>query len=206
MFENPRVWGQHSKAIRWDSNIDVWFSEKVMNEWEGFQSRHRTKLPSWSTFAAFIHSLKIKPFKSKSCLGRLHLTNRFAELGFCARPTPVELGLWIAQSPGLGAFAGLEALGFQLRTANDAVLAVSMIHADILHHFDDAFRTEIDYSCIVLENMLCKVSRLVKYLPRLSKKFSIWVWALDYLAVDDTSFDVAAPFDLDVFRQRTVTY
>ncbi|KZV90367.1 hypothetical protein EXIGLDRAFT_694709 [Exidia glandulosa HHB12029] len=182
IVKNSKVWGQPSVAISMsDARIDGWFSPTVMDAWEEFVSEHRHAKPTWSTFDRFVQSLGVIPFKSKECLGRLHVVNRFAELGFCELPTMVELGEWIADHPNLGAFGGLETLGFRMTSKNDVVLAISMINKEIIRVLGVEERKEISYSGITLENALCKVSRLFKFLPKLRKNLSLWVWAVTYL-------------------------
>lgn len=117
---------------------------------------------SWSEMAKEIDKWNISPFKGDSLSG-LHLRNRLAHLGMCRPATVVEIGQWIAGHRSLGAFAGLRVLGFgPLDTTNNVVHAVQMVY----DHFDEnttaAQKDVLRFNAAMVENFLCKVSRVTK--------------------------------------------
>jgi len=189
---NPKCWGQycshiglfkhtggsspqnvqnHVQAIR-DKLVPFWdvtIQEKWM-EWLGHlagqnPSTYTGLLPTYHSAVEFISNCNIVPFQSG--LTQLQFVNNLALMGICQHPSVHDMSLWIFKHQRLGAYAGLQQLGFKLHgerkgkqhwvTWVKAAFQCVYDHLDIHLCQDD--KDELKFGVIFVEHLLCKLGR-----------------------------------------------
>ncbi|KAJ7238532.1 hypothetical protein B0H12DRAFT_1025713 [Mycena haematopus] len=151
-----------------------------------------------------------------SGLAPLQFANNLTLAGIATPPSPSEMAQWICVHKGLGAFAGLQACGFNLpkNASPAAVRAAFFCFFSWLDHFlteDD--KEVLGFGTIFVEHLLCKVGRWKKQLYTmtakkvdLSKKAQELFEGKPWLAGENLADHMKWPipscteFDVSVFR------
>ncbi|EJD41124.1 hypothetical protein AURDEDRAFT_169903 [Auricularia subglabra TFB-10046 SS5] len=192
------VWGQPAAGIGFQS-VDSWFAPELIDEWKEFARELSVRPKPWKEVFDWIGDRHVQPFKMDTTLGRFHLTNQLVEAGLVIEPTIQDIAEWIARCTDKGAFAGLIKLGFTLRTTDDIAQALSMIDTHIKLVFVDHLKA-MNYGTIVLENILCKVSRINSALSRQTKQ-SLEGLGNEYFAFREWLISSVDTLDLEAFRR-----
>ena len=192
-YQDPKCWGQHcqqlslrptvhtsnnaatSKQMTVSEKLSPYWTPSVQSKWLTFlgpllnqdpTSFHGT-LHSFKSALTFINSLKLSPFKNG--VTQLQLVNNLALMGLCQPPSIADISSWISQNRNLGAFAGLQQLGFNLSweakgKKNEIWLpwiksAFQCIYDHLDMHLTDLDKKELRFGVIFVEHLLCKVGR-----------------------------------------------
>ena len=156
---------------------------------------------TWRETLNFIYDLDVSPFHSG--LTAFQMANNLAILGICHPPTPLEIVEWMDENRGLGAFRGLEQLGFTLSTL-ETIYAAFMIVYDHLDHFlIDRDRDILKFGAMLVEHILCKVVRWEDRVGT-SRMAAICKEVLDHpdISVADVDDHVRCPFPAYATSER----
>ncbi|RDB25058.1 hypothetical protein Hypma_007527 [Hypsizygus marmoreus] len=123
-------------------------------------STYMGKRQSWSSTIHMLIDLKIPGFMSG--LTVMQTANALAISGIIEPPELTELADWIWQNHRLGAFAGLQRLGFCLPNRKAVYVALTCLYTFLDNHLTDDDKTILGFGTIGLEHALCKVSRWSK--------------------------------------------
>src|SRR5882762_4262934 len=193
-YQDPRCWGQHcqqlglhptvnlsndastSRQITITEKLTPYWTSSIQSKWLTFlgplvdqdPSTFCGPLHSFDSTLTFISGLKLPPFKSG--LTHLQLVNNFALLGICQPPSVADISSWISQNRNLGAFAGLQQLGFNLsweakgKKKSEILLpwvksAFQCVYDHLDMHLTDLDKKELRFGVIFVEHLLCKVGR-----------------------------------------------
>jgi hypothetical protein len=178
---DSKVWGQPSDQLKHNptdkqsgqhlslaDKFTPYFSLAVQEQWVKWlgpmahmdPSQYKGPRPGWRQAIDFVRSFQFDGVKGAG-LTTLQLANNLVLLGICDPPEPEEMGLWISENPGLGAFKGLEALGFVLPDA-DALLtqiAFQCVYIHLQDNLSDDDKEILGFGVIFVEHVLCKVAR-----------------------------------------------
>ena len=96
-------------------------------------------------------------------LTALQFANNLVFLGICEPPSPASVANWIAANGKLGAFHGLDEMGFSIRTSDPLVVRAAffcvIVHMD--KFLSPKAKEALEYSPIFVEHVLCKVKRWI---------------------------------------------
>lgn len=106
-------------------------------------------------------------FRGVNNLTLLQLTNNLAYLGLCEKPSFDELAAWISNND-LGAISGLEFLGFKktLGQPRRTRTALMLLYTHLEEHLLKEDQDTLTLDTVLLEHILCKVSRWLKVYNR----------------------------------------
>lgn len=178
--DNSRVWGQPNKFIGFGGGalhqrFSKYFTLEFGMKWTQFlgdlagmdPNTYSGPRHSWTHTLNFVQRLGVPPFGSG--LSPFQVANHLATYKVCLPPTCDEMALWIHQHPKLGAWKGLEALGFQLDSKD--VRTTRIAFGAVYNHMDN-FLTPQDKGdlswgsgVIFTEHLLCKIVRWKGYAP-----------------------------------------
>ncbi|KAF8231274.1 hypothetical protein L208DRAFT_1277894, partial [Tricholoma matsutake] len=85
------------------------------------------------------------------------LANYLVFLGIACMPTCSDLADFIHSNRWLGAFCGLESLGFMMKNCTSVHAAFICIHQHLDRHLMQADKELLGFSPIFMEHLLCKV-------------------------------------------------
>ncbi|KAK0463167.1 uncharacterized protein EV420DRAFT_1264740 [Desarmillaria tabescens] len=98
-----------------------------------------------------------------SGLTPLQFANNLLFSGIIQTPSVAMVGTWISHNRGLGAFAGLEKMGFVMTDVASVVAAFAIVHDTLDEHLSESDREILGFSqgfaTVFVEHLLCKVSR-----------------------------------------------
>ncbi|RXW12133.1 hypothetical protein EST38_g13721, partial [Candolleomyces aberdarensis] len=177
-YDDNRAWGQPSNLLSaqptqrgkngakftLQAKFTPYFEDRVVNNWTSFlgvmagQDYQKWTGPrkSWKEALEMVHGLRISGIGG---LTALQLVNSLALFGVVDMPDQRTLADWIWERPQLGAFRGLEAIGFNIVNTNAARFSFNLVYS----HLDQAMSNEdkdlIGFSTIFVEHLLCKVVR-----------------------------------------------
>ncbi|KAF8177321.1 hypothetical protein K438DRAFT_1606436 [Mycena galopus ATCC 62051] len=196
MVDDPNVWGQAANdlcitpTIRFTNGIRIsvankiqpYFTDVIQARWAQWLGPLFRQNPesytgerhSWTATIAMIRSLGIPGIKGLG-LTTLQLANNLALLKICSPPSAAEMGAWIAENPGLGAFKGLVLLGFNIRASDPlttrAAFQICYDHCDRYLSKED--KELLGFGAIFVEHLLCKVQRWQeRYNAAMATKFA----------------------------------
>jgi len=181
---DDKIWGQPSNFLNimptnaacvtcmLEEKFGPYFAGEVQTTWVTWlgdlvnkdPATHKGDLNSWSSAMDMMNSLSLLGFKTG--LTVFQLVNSLVFLGLAKMPSPVEVADWIFDHGKLGAYRGLQQLGFSCPDLGSVWSAYMIVY----NHLDQ-FLTEDDkkilgFSPIFVEHLLCKVvqweSRLVE--------------------------------------------
>ncbi|KAJ7232100.1 hypothetical protein C8J57DRAFT_1030944, partial [Mycena rebaudengoi] len=144
------------------------YDDQVQTEWMTFLGAmagqdprtYTGKRPSWKDGLDFIQTLKLFGVMGEG-LTTLQLANNLAILGICDNPDASSMAAWISGLKELGAFKGLQVLGFNLRLSDPIATCAAFLcvynHLD--NHLTDKDKEELGFGAIFVEHALCKVQR-----------------------------------------------
>lgn len=181
--DNPAIWGQPSRQLSIVSHKTPYstlmdaiitkfqrnFTDKIQLQWKDFlgdmygvdpglyQGERRT----WKEALELMTSLNIAGFKNG--LTTLQSANLLAFAGIVQPPDAMIMGAWIHHHNDLGAYRGLQALGFRLSDISSVVAAFLIVHNHLNKNLseEDSLILGFDsgFSTIAVEHILCKVTR-----------------------------------------------
>ncbi|KAF8197195.1 hypothetical protein K438DRAFT_1444669, partial [Mycena galopus ATCC 62051] len=120
---------------------------------------------TWADALRWIVEAKLSGFGSG--LAPLQFANNLTLAGIATPPSPAEMAQWIYLNKGLGAFAGLQACGFQLpKNASPAAVRAAFFcfYAWLDHFLTKEDKAVLSFGTILAEHLLCKVGRWKKRL------------------------------------------
>lgn len=122
--------------------------------------KYKGILQTWGRGLSFINGLNIDGFKTG--LTPLQTVNAMAFGSLIKSATLEEMAGWIWNNWTLGAFRGLQALGFVLLSYKAVLVALTVVYNHLDDHLGEADRKELGFDrfgVIVVEHLLCKVVR-----------------------------------------------
>lgn len=179
-FQNPAVWGQtccHLTIYKPDNQellsqrLDEFFSAQVQDAWIQWLGDLADKDPAergedqrkpWGSALDFVQGLNIAGCKSG--LTPVQLANSLCLAGIVKDPTKEEIVTFISKNLGLGAYRGLELLGFQLhgssrKNPSHIRNAFSHVYRFLDEHLTDSDKDLLHFGVMFVEHLLCKVVR-----------------------------------------------
>jgi hypothetical protein len=143
----------------WTTDVqDAWvkFLEDILDEDPLTYTGHRQ---AWRDVQKLLENLNISAFGSG--LTPFQLANHLVALKIVASPTAIDIADWIYKNPKLGAFRGLEDLGFFVSKNNLMSVRGAFI---CIYNFFEEHLTEQDkkllfFGPIFVEHILCKIPR-----------------------------------------------
>lgn len=141
----------------WDSSVQDNWVEFLGDFLDVDPSTSSAKKPTWLYTMLFFNHLSIPLFGKGLTL--LQTVNNLVFANIVAMPTEIDVAIWIYHNQSLGAYAGLQLLGF-----SNMNLATSVIYAfKAVYDHLNAFLTPDDkeilgFNPIFLEHTLCKVA------------------------------------------------
>ncbi|KAJ7045949.1 hypothetical protein C8F04DRAFT_1066822 [Mycena alexandri] len=179
---DPNVWGQASnhltlnptiprsggKTVSSEDKFSPCYMPVIPSTWTDFIGPLRNQDPvtyigprrTWLDAVQMIRSLGIDGVKGNG-LTTLQLANNLVLLGICVEPTAAQMGAWIADNPGLGAFKGLVLLGFKINESDPAAIhaAFQVFYNHLDTYLSDDDKRLFTFGAIFVEHLLCKVQR-----------------------------------------------
>ncbi|KAJ7623921.1 hypothetical protein DFH06DRAFT_1142756 [Mycena polygramma] len=182
VLNDANVWGQAANdlcltpTIRYSNGLSLsiaakvnpYFTPELQMGWTAWlgalagedPATYQGSRHSWREAMDMIKSLGISGVKGDG-LTTLQMANNLVFLQLCTAPTAADVGAWIAENPGLGAYRGLVLLGFKLHLSDPlATRAAFQIVYDHCERFLTAEDKEaLGFGAIFVEHLLCKVQR-----------------------------------------------
>ncbi|KAF4581535.1 hypothetical protein EYR38_002864 [Pleurotus pulmonarius] len=181
--DNPRIWGQPCRQLsvlsKKQSNLsrlqalhakfDEYFSSSVVAKWKAFLGELLDQNPkgntlskrSWQDALDFVAGLGISGFKNG--LTTLQAANLLVFAGIVEPPQPLVISGWIFSHKDLGAFHGLQRLGFKVNGIASVVAAFYTVHNHLQNHLSESDKANLGcsqgLSAIFVEHLLCKIVR-----------------------------------------------
>lgn len=181
--DNPRIWGQPCRQLsvlskkqanltRLDAlhaKFDEYFTTSITSKWKAFLGELFDQNPedytlskrSWQDALDFVAGLGISGFKNG--LTTLQAANLLAFAGIIEPPQPLVMSSWIFSHKDLGAFRGLQRLGFKVNSIASVVAAFDIVHNHLNHHLSESDKDHLGCSngflVIFVEHLLCKIVR-----------------------------------------------
>lgn len=160
----PTRRGQNGAKFTLQDKFTPYFEDNVVKNWTSFLGdmagqdfrKWRGVRRSWKEAVEMVHGLHISGIAG---LTALQLVNSLALLGVVGMPDPVDMADWIWERSKLGAFRGLEAIGFKLINTNATRFAFKLVHSHLDQTMSDEDKELIGFSAIFVEHLLCKVVR-----------------------------------------------
>lgn len=178
---DPEVWGQYcdqlsiapkrgGKRLTLDEKFGPYFSPNVQSEWTPWLGSLLNQDPSsyhgdkktWSDVMNLLKSLQIDGIQTG--LTAIQLANNLVFSGLVTMPSPEIVAHWIFGNPGLGAYRGLEHLGFLLVDRPTVHSAFRCVYDHLDRYLSPADKVLLGFSPLFVEHVLCKVVRWEKRL------------------------------------------
>lgn len=164
LLAQPTIPGQNGRRQTLEEKFRPYFQQNVLDVWTAFlggmAGRDRRtwegEKKSWKEALEMLDRLKISGIAG---LTALQLVNSLALLGVVTMPDVTTLADWIWARPQLGAFRGLERLGFTLINTNATRFAFDLVYRHIATTMSKEDQDMIGFSTIFVEHLLCKVIR-----------------------------------------------
>lgn len=115
----------------------------------------------WKDVMDLLKHLEIKAFRNAK-LAILQLANNLVLADICRAPSLDELGAWIWMNPKLGAFKGLQAMGFSPWNSEETSAAVDCVFQHLDSNLEPTGRLLLDLDklgVLVVEHLACKIIR-----------------------------------------------
>jgi hypothetical protein len=180
--DNIKVWGVPCNQLRIldykadpetyhdqiKTRLEPYWKDEYQQSWTNFLGdlasqdplSYTGELRTWEEAFKFIADLNLSPFGSKALsLTGTQLCNNLVIAGICSPPTLDSLGNWIWIHKTLGAYRGLELMGFHCTTRNATIKAFECVYDHLDHHLSQTDRVALGFDSIFLEHALCKVQR-----------------------------------------------
>ncbi|EIM83907.1 uncharacterized protein STEHIDRAFT_45107, partial [Stereum hirsutum FP-91666 SS1] len=114
--------------------------------------------PTWlAALTLLTKKLQIDGFRSG--LTALQTANNLVFLGICEPPSADTVAQWIWEHPGLGAFKGLQSLGFQLHNRDHVRVAFRAFYDHLDQHLSLEMKAVLGFGTLFVEHVLCKHKR-----------------------------------------------
>ncbi|KAJ3823826.1 hypothetical protein F5880DRAFT_1481477 [Lentinula raphanica] len=129
---------------------------------------HNSSRPSWLAGIEFLDRLHIPGFQKS--LTAMQLANTLALSHILEHPTLSEMAYWIWNHQDLGAFLGLQKVGFMMPTQKAVLVAL----ASFSRHIWNMNTTQLQIigctngSVIDSEHFLCKIARWSSKIPQIT--------------------------------------
>jgi hypothetical protein len=154
-----------NKQFSIQEKFEQYFTTDIQNHWcewlgamQGQDPRSYTGTrKTWSHYLSDIMRLGIPGFKQG--LTVFQLANYLVFLGLARMPECGDLADFIYNNHGLGAFRGLESLGFVMKNRTSVHAAFICVHQHLDRHLTLADKEVLGFSPIFTEHLLCKVVR-----------------------------------------------
>jgi hypothetical protein len=170
---DTRIWGQPSNSFGMESKgftvstkFKQYFRLEVGEAWLeflGVQGDHPTPCRTFSAALDLLDSVNKQVQLRGFCTGLTHL--QFAVnlvfLGLCQPPEIDDLAKWIFANPKIGAFDGLQLLGFQIKNRpwKWIAAALEVLDEHLQKKLTNEDRDDLHFGTVFIEHLLCKVSR-----------------------------------------------
>ena len=174
-FQNPWVWGQTCPALMIDKanepgflskRLDHLFSNKIQTAWTEWLGDLVGRDPAeilpeqqrpWADAYGFVRGLNVNGMMSG--LTPMQFTNSLCIAGLVLEPTQEDMTRFIWWHKDLGAFRGLELLGFK-KFADEQSLAAafSYVYKFLNTHLTNEDKDILHFGVMFVEHLLCKVS------------------------------------------------
>ncbi|KAJ2920782.1 hypothetical protein H1R20_g16313, partial [Candolleomyces eurysporus] len=213
MVSDIRIWGQPSNALNAQPTINntggrkltlqekfcPYYEDKVSHGWLDFLGDMADQDPAtyagnkrtWFEALELIHGLKIYGIGG---LTALQLVNTLALVGIVQFPERWTLADWIWRNQSLGAFRGLESLGFQLESTTATRFAFDVVYDHLETYMKEEDKKLIGFSTIFVEHLLCKVVRWDKHLKKEGSSKKLADFAEDACKNYERGFQEQVPF------------
>ena len=173
-----------------EEKFSPFFTQDVQKKWHKFLGPALSKndpaavqwslKPTWDNALQWIAEQGLVGFGSagKPSLTAFQFCNNLVLLQICQTPTAQSLGSFISRHHRFGSFQALIGLGFNIdgRSSRFVEAAFSCFHHHLQTHLRDADHSEISFSPIISEQLLCKISRIDHILQRETSS-NIWLEA-----------------------------
>jgi hypothetical protein len=212
---NPTIRGSGGKRTTLEAKLTGPFCpERVRSVWKGWLGDMFGQDPesytgpqhTWKEGVVFIQSLGINGVKGDG-LTTLQLANNFVFLNICVEPSAEEMGEWISQNPKLGAYKGLQLLGFKLAELD--AIAIRVAFKIFYDHLDkwmtDDDKAHFGFGAIFVEHLLCKVKRWTERYTVMPTSLLEWaksqLLGTQWVQGENLTNPVSFPFPLGVSEQ-----
>jgi hypothetical protein len=219
-----RIWGQPSNHLKLtptqqgnqdpgqqysiQEKFEQYFTANIQKHWCEWLGEMQGQDPNsytgsrktWRDYLSNITHLGIPGFKQG--LTVFQLTNCLVFLGIARMPTCSDLVEFIHSNRRLGAFRGLESLGFVMKNRASVHAAFICVHQHLDRHLTQADKELLGFSPIFTEHLLCKVVQWTRHLKDDTHKSleamgtsieqESWIWKAGLNISDHTAF----PFPL----------
>lgn len=199
--------GRNGPKMTLKDKFSPYWSDKVQDAWVDFLGdmidcnpiNYQKTKPRWSDVGPFLDLINVPTFKTG--LTRLQLANYLVSLNIVDAPSSDEIARWIHVHPKLGAFHGLQQLGFCLVTSN--INTTRAAFACVYRHLDENLTQDdkkiSSFGPIFVEHLLCKIarwhSRLATEMPELLDELALQVKNQSIIVYD------IFPFPLSVDKE-----
>ncbi|KAJ7063030.1 hypothetical protein C8F01DRAFT_984631 [Mycena amicta] len=226
-YKNTGIYGQQStsysahptlriKGVKHtftlQEKFEPFFNPQLQHSYEAFLGTMANQDPrtydgprrSWAELLGWLHDQRLHGFGIG--LGTLQFANNLALAGVVIEPSLEEMGQWISNNRSLGAFEGLQVLGFR-NLDSDAAVRAAFICADswFSHYLTAADKEILGDGAMSTEQRLCKTSRWKnrawgKARMRLGNKaraeFNKQTWSSGVNITDHTKFPIPCARDM----------
>lgn len=183
----PTLVGTNGRKVTMEEKFDQYFNNKVYNCWIHFLGDMANQefdgwggpKNSWKATIDMVQGLNISGMAG---LTALQMVNSMALLGLVTMPTGRELADWIWERPKLGAFKGLELLGFTMENTNSTRFAFDVVHNWLDGHLSALDKVTLGFSAMFVEHLLCKIARWNGILVREGTEEGLMHWEEEVLA------------------------
>ena len=219
-----RIWGQPSNHLKLtptrqgnqdtgrqysiQEKFEQYFTTDIQKHWCEWLGPMQGQDPNsytgsrktWRDYLSNITRLSIPGFKQG--LTVFQLVNYLVFLGIARMPTCSDLADFIHSNRRLGAFHGLESLGFVMKNRASVHAAFMCVHQHLDRHLTQADKELLGFGPIFTEHLLCKVVRWTRHVKNDTHKSleamgtsieeESWIWEAGLNISDHTAF----PFPL----------
>lgn len=168
--------GSSKRYLTVEEKLSPYWTESVQSEWVGFLGGMvgcepdvwTGERPTWLSTLDFVHNLSIPLFGRGLTL--LQTANNLVFADIVAMPSVVDVAFWIAKHRTLGAYRGLQMLGFSNMSSTQSVLyAFRAVYDHLNENLTADDKKILGFSPLFLEHTLCKVARWSSRLSTASK-------------------------------------
>ncbi|KAF8833739.1 hypothetical protein BDN67DRAFT_1072857 [Paxillus ammoniavirescens] len=185
---NKEVWGQNCyhfglrlpdseaggetlKSLTPSQKFPPFFEKSIQDDWTDFLGPLAGKDPrietskhqEWSKALEWIAKQDLLCFGSNKTgtLTGLQFCNNLVDLGICKPPSPYAMACFIAKHRMMGAFKALKSQGFQIDPGSEEAVKAAYLcfHTHMETNLSIKDRTDISFSPIISEHLLCKQTR-----------------------------------------------
>lgn len=156
----------------WDPNVRETWCRFLGDFLNNDPSTYAGSRKGWMECITMIQQLQIQGFKD-SGLTVMQTANDLALAGIIQPPSLKELALWIWQHPNLGAFHGLERIGFHLCNSEAVLIALTSIYEHLDQWLTLKDKECLGFGTVAVEHFLCKTeqwSRKVKVMDNRARE------------------------------------